>query len=175
MARDPLVSDFLCLTPQTLHDFFDADWADNLDDRTSTCVFLIFLGANPISLSSTKQRIVARSSTEAEHRAIAATATKLQWVKSLLSELLVLVQSPLSLFLNNLGVTYLSTNHVFHSRMKHLAIGYHFVRDLVQSFKLRVAHVSTGDQLVDALIKSLSRPHLLSLCNNIVLVSNTSS
>ena len=36
-------------TPQTLHSFSYADWVGNLDDRTSTCAFLIFLGANPIS------------------------------------------------------------------------------------------------------------------------------
>ena len=51
-------------TPLTLHDFSDADWAGNPDDRTSTSVFLIFLDANPISWSSTKQLNVACSSTE---------------------------------------------------------------------------------------------------------------
>ena len=36
-------------TAHTLHGFYDADWAGNPDDRTSTGAFLIFLGANPIS------------------------------------------------------------------------------------------------------------------------------
>ena len=48
----------LAETPQTLHGFSDVDWAGNPDDPTSTGAFLIFLGANPISLSSTKQCIV---------------------------------------------------------------------------------------------------------------------
>ena len=96
-------------------------------------------------------------------------------MKSLLSELLVPMQSPPTLFSNNLGVTYLSVNPVFHSRMKHLVIGYHFVRDLVQSFGLHVVYVSTSDQLTDALTKSLSRPYLLSLCNKIGVVSGTPS
>ena len=61
----------LANTPLTLHGFSDADWAGNLNDRTSTCAFLILFDANPISWSSTKQRIVARSSIEAEYRAIA--------------------------------------------------------------------------------------------------------
>ena len=80
--------------PQTLQGFSDADWAGNPDDRTSTSAFLIFLGANPITWSFTKQRIVARSSTEAEYHAIiiAATATiELQWVKLLMLELLISV------------------------------------------------------------------------------------
>ena len=57
---------FLADTPQTLHGFSDADWAGNPDDCTSTGSFLIFLGANPISWSSTKQRTIARSSIEAK-------------------------------------------------------------------------------------------------------------
>ena len=44
--------------------------------------------------------------------------------------------------------------------MKHFAIDYYFVGDLVQSSELHVVHVSVGDQLVDALIKSLSWPCL---------------
>ena len=91
-----------------------------------------------------------------EYRAIVATTSELQWVKSLLLKLLVLVQSLPTLFSDNLGVTYLSANPVFHSCMKHLVIDYHFIRDLVQSSDLRVVHVSTGDQLADALTKSLS-------------------
>ena len=59
--------------------------------------------------------------------------------------------------------------------MKHLAIDYHFVHDLVQSSELRVAHVSASDQLANALTKSLSRPRLISLCNKIGVVSGTPS
>ena len=88
-------------------------------------------------------------------------------MKSLLSKLLVLLQSPFTLFSDNLDVTYLYANPVFHYRMQHLTIDYHFVRDLVQSSELRVAHVSVGHQLADALTKSFSRPCLISLCNKI--------
>ena len=66
-------------------------------------------------------------------------------MKSLLLELISLVRFPPTLFSYNLGATYLSANHVFHSRMKHLAIDNHFVHDLLQSSELRVVHVSTGD------------------------------
>ena len=94
-------------------------------------------------------------------------------MKSFLSRLLVPVQLPPTLFSDNLGVTYFSVNPVFHSRMKHLAIDYHFVHDLVQPSKLCVVHVSAGDQLADALTKSLSQPRLFYLCNKIDVIFDT--
>ena len=59
--------------------------------------------------------------------------------------------------------------------MKHLAIDYHFVRDLVQSSAIRVVHVFSRDQLVNALTKSLPRPKLLDLCDKIGVASETLS
>lgn len=64
----------------SLHAFSYVDWVGNLDDRTSTTAYMIFLGDNPISWSSRKQRSVARSSTETEYRAIATIAAELAWV-----------------------------------------------------------------------------------------------
>ena len=158
-----------------LHGFFDDDWAGNPNDHTSTGAFVIFLGANPISWSSPKQRTVSCSSTEAEYCVIAIAAIELQLVKSLLSELRALVHLPPTLFLDNLGVTHLFVNHVFHSRMKHLAIDYHFVRDLVRFFELYVVHIFAKDQLVDALTKSLSHPPLFDLCHKIGVIFDTTS
>ncbi|KAG6510493.1 hypothetical protein ZIOFF_028517 [Zingiber officinale] len=132
-------------TPFTLHDFSDADWAGDPNDRCSTGAFIIFLGANPISWKSTKQHMIARSSTEAEYRVIAFAATEIQWIKSLLSDLLFPVTTPAVLFTDNLGATYLLANLVFDSRMKHLTINYHFVRDLVQaSFRKTFLEMQRG-------------------------------
>ena len=41
--------------------------------------------------------------------------------------------------------------------MKHVALAYHYIRELVQSGFLRVSHVSSKDQLADALTKPVSR------------------
>ncbi|KAK0602201.1 hypothetical protein LWI29_031347 [Acer saccharum] len=61
------------------------------------------------------------------------------------------------IYCDNVGATQLCSNPIFHSRMKHVAIDFHFIRDQVQTGSLRVAHVSSKDQLADALTKSL--PH----------------
>jgi hypothetical protein len=114
----------------TLTCFSDADWASNLDDRKSTSAYLLFLGNTSISWISKKQRAIARLSTEAEYRALATVAAESMWLLSLLQELKFSLSQPPLLLCDNLGATQLSFNPVQHSRMKHIQIDIHFVRDL---------------------------------------------
>lgn len=143
-------------SPLTLHCFTDIDWAGNCDDRTSIRAYVVYLGANHFSWNSRKQRAVARSSTKAEYCAIDAAAAKLQWTRSILSELFIPVLTQSVLNNDNIGATYLCANPVFHSYMKYIAIYYHFVHDLVKTFQLQVSHVSSVNQLANALTKPLS-------------------
>lgn len=55
--------------------------------------------------------------------------------------------------------------------MKHIDIDFHFIRDKVQNGKLRVYHVSSEHQLVDALTKPLSHQRLQSFCFKISVLS----
>ena len=157
----------------SLTSFCDADWAGDTIDRKSTGAYLIYFGPNIVSWSCKKQPTVAKSSTEAEYRTIAATTHELIWVQNLLQELQIPVIAP-TIFSDNIGATYLCANPVFHSRMKHIAIDYHFVRDLVSDKKLQVSHVPTSHQLADLLTKSLSSVRHHFLKDKIGVIDDTS-
>lgn len=150
-----------------LHAFSDADWAGDTDDYFSTNGYIIYLGAQPVSWTSRKQKGVARSSIEAEYRAVANTSAELRWICSLLTELGVQLSSPPTVYCDNTGATYRCQNPVFHSRMKHIALDYHFVRGKIQNGMLRVSHVSTHDQLADGLTKPLPRIPFSTICSKI--------
>jgi len=87
----------------TLHGFTDADWAGSIDDRKSTGGYLVYLGSTPISWKSGKQRTVARSSTEAEYKALADGTAEILWIRSLLVELRISTSSTTTLWCDNLG------------------------------------------------------------------------
>ena len=152
-----------------LHAFSDADWAGNKDDFTSTSAYIVYLGSNPVSWSSKKQRTVARSSTEAEYRSVAATASELRWICSLLTELGITPPTQPVIYCDNVGATNLCANPVFHSRMKHVALDYHFIREQIQGGLLRVSHVSASDQLADVLTKPLPRQQFTMVTSKIGL------
>jgi len=139
----------------TLHGFTDADWAGSIDDRKSTGGYLVYLGSTPISWKSGKQRTVARSSTEAEYKALADGTAEILWIRSLLAELRISTSSMTTLWCDNLGATFLSANPVFHARTKHVEVDYHFVRDRVAKREIQVRFISSKDQLVDVLTKPL--------------------
>lgn len=137
--------------------YSDADWAGDVDGRNSTSGHILFLGHNPISWSSKKQQTVARSSTEAEFKAVANSASEVSWTQNLLRELLIPPNSVPTILCDNVGVLYLSQNPAINTRMKHVAVDFHFVRNMVHNNQLRVQHVSAKDQLADTLTKPLGK------------------
>ncbi|GKV32953.1 hypothetical protein SLEP1_g41515 [Rubroshorea leprosula] len=139
-----------------LHAFSDSDWAGDKDTYHSTTSYVVFLGSNPISWRACKQKTIAHSSTEAEYRALAAASSELVWIKHLLHELGHLVSECPAIYCDNVGATHLSSNLVMHTRMKHIVIDLHFVRELVDHKVLQVSHISSVDQLADGLTKPLS-------------------
>ncbi|KAH0764589.1 hypothetical protein KY285_000460 [Solanum tuberosum] len=149
--------------------YSNADWGGIPDTRHFTSAYVIFLGKNPISWCSNKQRTVAKSSTEAEYRAVASVVAELNWLTNLLQGLRVKLPCPPKVFCDNIGVTYLCRNPVFHSRMKHVAIDFHFVRDQVESGRNSVHHIPIGAQLADALTKALPKRSFVHPVSNIGL------
>lgn len=162
-------------TSKNLHAFSDADWAGDADDYISTNGYVVYIGNHPVSWSSKKQNTIARSSTEAEYRSVANASSEIKWIASLLQELGIrLCQAP-TIYCDNVGATYLCANPVFHSRMKHVALDYHFICQQVRSGSWRVIHVSTKDQLADVMTKPLSRQVFTSITSKIGVAKPPSS
>uniref|UniRef100_A0A3Q7JL35 Reverse transcriptase Ty1/copia-type domain-containing protein n=1 Tax=Solanum lycopersicum TaxID=4081 RepID=A0A3Q7JL35_SOLLC len=66
--------------------FCDADWASCPLTRKSVIGYMIKIGQSLISWKAKKQKIVSRSSAEAEYRSLASTVSELVWLLGLLKE-----------------------------------------------------------------------------------------
>lgn len=113
-------------------------------------------GCNLIFQSACKQATVSRSSTKAEYKSLANATVEVIWVQTLLKELGVDHPKAASLWCDNLGVTYLSANPVFHARTKHIEVDNHFVRERVANKLLNIRFIPMGDQVADGFTKPLS-------------------
>jgi hypothetical protein len=141
-----------------LHAYSDADWADSLDDCKSTTGFCVYLGPNLISWGSKKQPTVARSSTEAEYKALAVTSSEVMWLQYLLAELQASLISPPVLWCDNIGASFLASNPMINARTKYMEVDYHFVRERVANKSLLLRFLSSKDQIADIFTKPLASP-----------------
>nr|KAJ0191944.1 hypothetical protein LSAT_V11C800425760 [Lactuca sativa] len=140
-----------------LHAFFDCGWISDTDDSRSQYGFVIFHGSNLISWTCRKQKVVARSSTEAEYRSLAYTTAELMWLKQLVIDLQAPIHTPPLLLCDNVGAIFMSKNPVISTRSKHIALDFHFIREQVEAGELNICHVSSVDQLADLFTKPLGK------------------
>ena len=139
-----------------MYGYSDADWAG--DERPkSTSGYVFKLGGATISWSSKKQSVVALSSTEAEYIALCSTAQEVVWLRKLLCSLEFEQNEPTLLFEDNQGAIALCKNPKDHSRMKHVDIKYHFVRETVKNKIISLEHCPSKEMLADIFTKGLAR------------------
>ncbi|XP_070032065.1 secreted RxLR effector protein 161-like [Nicotiana tomentosiformis] len=67
--------------------YSNADWAGSPSNRHSMSGYCVLVKGNLVSWKSNKQNVVARSSVEAEYRAMVMATYELVWIKQLLKEL----------------------------------------------------------------------------------------
>ena len=91
------------------------------------------------------------------------------WLKSLLSDLRVVVDYPVSIFCDNQAAIDIALNPVQHARTKHIELDCHFVREKVQSKIIQPQKISSQLQLTDFFTKGLGGKAHWFICSKLGL------
>jgi hypothetical protein len=136
--------------------YTDVDWAGSITDRRSTSGYCTFVGGNLVTWRSKKQSVVARSSAEAEFRAMAHGICEMLWLKAMLKELGVHSKDPMKLYCDNKAAISIAHNPVQHDRTKHVEVDRHFIKEKLTEGLICTPFVRTENQLADILTKGVS-------------------
>lgn len=107
---------------------------------------------------SKKQNVVARSSAEAEYRAMANGVCEILWIRRVLHELKLKVSYPMKLFCDNKAAISIAHNPVQHDRTKHIEVDRHFIKENLEMGVICIPFVKSEDQTADILTKGLFKP-----------------
>ena len=168
--------DGLLLNPSshlTLEGFSDANWGGQPDDRRSISGYLVYLGGNLVSWSSSKQKVVSRSSAESKYRGFSFATPEIIWMQTLLQELCIPIPVIPLLWYDDISAYHLAKNPVFHARTKHIEIDLHFIHDQVTQGKLQLQFIPTTEQPADLLTKHLTSSKFLSLKTQLCIIPIT--
>jgi hypothetical protein len=136
--------------------YTDADWAVDQTTRRSTSGYLTFVEGNLITWRSRKQKVVARSSAEAEFRGMAQGICELLWIKSVLKDLEIKYTNPIKLYCDNKAAIQIAHNPVQHDRTKHVEVDRHFIKKKLDQRIICFPFVRSASQLADVLTKTVS-------------------
>jgi hypothetical protein len=151
-----------------LHAYCDADWAGDLTDRKSTTGYCTYVNNNLISWQTKKQSTVALSSTEAEYMAISDVIKEVMWMRILLTELDLKIETPTMIYVDNQSAIKISENDTAHDRTKHIDIRHFYIRDLIESGEVKLAWVPTELQLADIFTKPLTPSTFTSIRDKLI-------
>ena len=143
--------------------FTNVDWTGSIDYRKSTSGGAFFLGKRLVSWTSKKQNCTSQSTAEVDYVAAAVNCSNIVWFKQLLAGMKIEIKDPFVIYSDNTNAINISKNPVMHSKTKHIAIKYHFLRELVQDKEVRLEYVNTKEQIAYIFTKPLPKDAFLYL------------
>jgi hypothetical protein len=138
----------------SIHSFIDASFACHPDMMSHTGQFTT-LGGGAIATKSSRQRLVTKSSTEAELVALSDGLTQVLWVKNFLADQGYDAGAAIVHQDNKSTIILAEKGRSVNNRTRHVSIRYFFVHDRINSGEIRIQYTGTDDMVGDFFSKPL--------------------
>lgn len=143
--------------PARLMGYTDSDFANCPDTRRSVSGYCFTLGSGMITWSTRQQKTVSLSTCKAEYVAASDAAKELVWIRTLLREVNFTQPTATPLLCDNTGGITLSEDASYHSKVKHIDINIHSIRERVALGQLKLHYVKSLNNAADIFTKALPR------------------
>nr|GFB88766.1 copia protein [Tanacetum cinerariifolium] len=126
--------------------FLDADYAGCKDTFKCTSGGAQFLGEKLVSWSSKKQDCTALSTAEAEYVSLSGCCAQVLWMRTQLTDY-GFYFSQIPIYCDSKSAIAISCNPVQHSKTKHIAVRYHFIKEHVEKGTIELLSPQELDRL----------------------------
>lgn len=156
--------------PFRLTSFTDADFAGDVDNRKSISAGIQLINGMVAGWHCRKQTAVALSTAEAEFVSAATGGVEILGIKELLSEIGLMVKTPVVLRIDDVAAIQQITNEAASANAKRVDIKLKFLRDYSKKGKVKADFTETRAMVADLLTKALPAPRIQELCEAIGMV-----
>jgi hypothetical protein len=155
-------------TPDIVTAYSDADWANCKKTGRSITGLLININGAPVDWQSKRQPTIAHSTAEAEYMAANAAAKRIAATQNLLGELGYTRYEPTVLYCDNQAAIALASNQMTSHLTRHMNLRYHYVREEVERYHIKLLFVKSEEQHADIMTKQVKQPLFSRLRNRIM-------
>ena len=137
--------------------YTDASFQTDRDDSRSQTGYVFTLNGGAITWKSSKQSVVAQSTTESEYIAASEAAKEAVWMKKFIADLEVIpsIQKPIEIFCDNTGAIAQAKEPRSHHSTKHILRKFHYIREVLERGDIVVEKIDTDQNLADPFTKPI--------------------
>ena len=152
--------------------YTDSDFPGCKIERKSSSGSCQFPGRRLVSWYSKKQHSVSTLTVEVEYIAAGSCCAQILWIRNQLRDYGLLLNK-IPIFCDNTSAIAISNNSVQHSRIKHINIRYHFIREHVMNGTVELHFVPTELQLADIFTKPMDESTVSILVCELGMLNST--
>jgi len=139
--------------------YYDASWITSSSDNKSTSWWIFSLEEGAISWAFKKQTCISHFTVESEFIAMVVTGKEVEWLRNMLLDVKLWPQtmSVISLYCDSEVVMSRAYSNIYDGKSRHISIQHEYIRELITNRVIIIIYVKSVNNLVDLLIKELSR------------------
>jgi hypothetical protein len=144
--------------PNVIYAFVDSDHAGDPDTRRSTSGYTIMLNGGPIAWQVKAQdEASGGGTTESEYKGLYLVVITIVWLRQLMASMGYPQSAATLIFCDAQSAINFSHNPIYQSRLKHIDVKYHAVREYLESKAIELRWIQTASNIADIFTKALDK------------------